>query len=137
MWRMDAAGETGCNNRSAGPPQDDTGASPRSFILHQINLLRAMLVENVLDSIRFYQSLGFHVAATEMDAAGQPLWALLRRDDADVFVMARSTWSHGAVPLPERAAPMTLVLGEGTAPAQLDPDGVAVHTDLEPYRRAA
>lgn len=95
-----------------------------------------MLVDNVQASIRFYQGLGFHVAATEMDAAGHPLWALLRRDDADLFVMARGTWSVPGIPLPARPTPMTLVL-DGEGALQSDPDGAVVQAAPPALRRAA
>lgn len=95
-----------------------------------------MLVHNVQASIRFYQTLGFYVAATEMDVDGRPLWALLRRDDADLLLMARSTWP-ASVPLPTRPVPMTLVLGGAAPEACTDPDGVRVEPSATPHRRAA
>lgn len=96
-----------------------------------------MLVADVQASIRFYQSLGFHVAATEMDADGCPLWALLRRDDADLFIEDRSRWPQHLIPLPNQPVPMALMLGDETASAQTDPDGVTVRDDRRGYRRAA
>ena len=95
-----------------------------------------MLVADVQASIRFYQSLGFHVAATEMDHAGNPLWALLRRDDADLFIEDRGRWPQHLIPLPNRPVPMALVLGD-EATTQVDPDGVTVQGDRPGYRRAA
>ncbi len=95
-----------------------------------------MLVADVQASIRFYQGLGFHVAATEMDEAGRPLWAVLRRDDADLFVECRSRWPQHLIPLPSGAAPMHLVLGDTDAAVQPDPDGVLVQADPG-YRQAA
>lgn len=95
-----------------------------------------MLVADVQASIRFYQSLGFYVAATEMDADGVPLWALLRRDDADLFIEDRRHWPQHLIPLPGRSAPMTLVLGDAAEMMQADPDGVLVQAGSG-YRRAA
>ena len=95
-----------------------------------------MLVSDVQASIRFYQALGFHVAATEMDESGSPLWALLRRDDADLFIENRSRWPQHLIPLPDGSAPMRLVLGDADAALQPDPDGVWVQADPG-YRKAA
>ncbi len=95
-----------------------------------------MLVADVQASIRFYQALGFYVAATEMDGTGTPLWALLRRDDADLFLQSRAAWPAHLVPIHPAPAPLRLVLGGDAAGAHTDPDGTHVVTG-QPQRRAA
>ncbi len=96
-----------------------------------------MLVENVQTTIYFYLGLGFHVAAFEIDATGHPLWALLRRGEADLFIQERTEWPQALIPLPQHPTPMTLVLGDAGTTAQTDPDGVRVEGLPDQQRRAA
>ncbi len=94
-----------------------------------------MLVDDVQASIHFYHTLGFHVSATEMNADGQPLWALLRRDDADLFIERRDQWPAHVVPLAPQRGALSLVLEGRDVGEQTDPDGTTVC--VEPAQRRA